>query len=255
MEDAVMAESAPNKKTVYMTPSRGQSLEWWRDRWRRHCSLGMTRPFWTLMTKYSQCDVIHYAPFGTGEAYDGVGLCWQTPGLASGINGMVSDPEGMRLMIEDEKEVFGVYVGDIAAITVETVLKEGYGAVYKLLLRLYRESDAFESKLDAFGEALLANPELGPLIRRLSVAWVEPDEYTKNSNLGFHGLVEISVDNLDVAQAMLESPQFKAVAEPFAEAIRPDWRVIVTRENLFWDEAKGIDERKRINLEYPPVTF
>jgi hypothetical protein len=249
-----MEETAPNKKTVYMTPSRGQSLEWWRDRWRRHASLGMTRPFWTLMTKFSQCDVIHYAPFGTGEAYDGIGLCWQTPGLASGINGMTSDPEGMRLMIEDEKETFGIYVGDISIISVETVLKEGHGAAYKLLLRLYRNSEEFEAKLNSFGQAFLSAPELGPMIRRLSVGQVEPDEYTKNSRLDFHGLVEISVDNLDVARTMLESPQLKAVAEPFASAIQPDWRVIVTRENLFWDAEHGIDERKRIIREFPPVT-
>jgi hypothetical protein len=249
-----MTESLLSKKTVYMTPRSRPSIDWWRDRWRAHASLAMSRPFWRLLTKYSQCDVVHEAPFGTGEVYDGVGLCWQTPGQASGINGMSSDPEGVRLMIEDEKEVFGVYVGDISVISVETVLKEGHGAPYKLLLRLYRASDTFDTRINAFGEAILADPELGPLIRRLSVGWVEPDEYTKNTNLDFDGLIELSVDSLDDARTMLESPALKATAEPFAGAIRPDWRVIVTRENMFWDPDTGIDERERLIRDYPPLT-
>lgn len=242
-----------SKKTVYFTPKLRPSVDSWRTRWRQHAALAMSRPFWRLLTKYSQCDVVHDSPFGTGEIYDGIGVCWQTPGQASGINGMLSDPEGVRLMIEDEKEVFGVYVGDISVIVVETILKEGHGADYKLFLRLYRESDDFDAALIAFGQALLANPELAPLIRRLSVGLVEPDEYTKNSNLDFNGLIELSVDDLDAAQAVLTSPQLKASAEPFSAALRPDWRVLVTRENMFWDPATGIDEKARLIRDYPPV--
>lgn len=250
-----MTDRIQHKKTVYMTAKRQPTIEGWRMTWRRHAALAMSRPFWQLITKHSQCDVVHEAPFGTDEHYDGVGLCWQTPGLASGINGMTSDPEGVRLMIEDEKVVFGIYVGDISVITVETVLKQGSGAAYKLFLRLYRESDDFDEKLITFGEALLADAELAPLLRRLSVGLVEADEYTKNSSLDFDGLIELSVDSLDAARAVMESPRLKAVAELFSGTIRADWRLIVTKENMFWDPEFGIDERQRLIRDYPPAYY
>jgi hypothetical protein len=168
---------------------------------------------------------------------------------------MMSDPEGVRMMLEDEQVVFGIFVGDIAVVSEETVLRHSLGGGYKLFLRLYRKSDDFGTGLIAFGEALLADAQLTSLIQRLSVGKIVPDDYTKNSCLDFDGLIELSVESLDAARAVLESPQLKAAAEPFSEMLRVDWRVIVTKENMFWDQVNGIDESARLIRDYPPVDY
>jgi hypothetical protein len=252
--ETAMSDRTTHNKTIYMTPRNQPSVDAWRNRWRQHAALAMTRPMWTLCLRYSQCDVITEAPFGTGEKYDGIGMGWSTPGRASGINGMMSDPEGVRLMLADEQIVFGIYVGDIAVICEETVLKEAVGDGYKLFLRLYRASNDFDAQLIPFGEALLADAELAPIIRRLSVGEVVADEYSQNSCLDFDALIELSVDNLDAARVVLESPRVKNAAAPFADAIRPDWRIIVTKENMFWDPTNGIDHSARLIRDHPPVT-
>lgn len=248
-----MTDPVPARKTIYFTPKNQPSLEDWQARWRQHASLAMSRPFWTLCLRYSQCDVVPDAPFATGEDYAGIGMGWSSPGRGSGIDSMMSDPEGVRMMLADEQVVFGIYVGDIAVVAEETVLKPSLGGGYKLFLRAYRQSDDFDTALPAFAAALLADAQLEPLITRLSVGKIVPDDYTKNTRLDFDGLVELSVEDLDAARAVLESPQLKAAAKPFSDALRIDWRVIVTRENMFWDQVSGIDESARLIRDHPPV--
>jgi hypothetical protein len=249
-----MTERPTKRKTIYFAPTIWPSHEKWLARWRQHSSLAMSRPFWSKSCfRYSQCDVLQDAPFDSGDGFAGIGMGWSMPGNSSGIDSMASDPEGVRMMLADEQVVFQVYVGDIAVVAEETVLKPSLGGGYKLFLRLYRESDGFDAALSAFGEALLADSQLEPLAQRLSVGKIVPDDYTKNSRFDFDGLVELSVDSLDDARAVLESPRLKAAAEPFSGALRVDWRIIVTKENMFWDQENGIDESARQIRDYPPV--
>jgi hypothetical protein len=240
-------------KTVYMACRNQPSAEAWRRRWRQHASLAVGRPFWAFITHYSQCDVIHEPPFGTGEAYDGIATCRQAPGMVSGIEGIMSDPEGAQMMLEDEQETFGAYVGDFTAILSETVLREGRGSC-KLFLRLYRKGAGFVVGIRALGQALLADSALSPLIRGLSAGPVKPGAYTANSTLDFDGLIEISVASLDEARMLLAAPSLRTATAPLTDQVEADWRILVTKENLFWDCETGVDERERLLRDYPPVT-
>jgi len=248
-----MSKYATAKKTVYFATRTMPSLEDWHFRWRQHCSLAMTRPFWMMLVKYSQCDVIHDDPFNTGEKIDGVGVSWQTPGNASGVLGMYSDPEGVRMILEDEKGVFDEYVGDISVITEETVLRESNDAPIKLFVRLNRKSAKLDDVLVPFAEDILADEKLGKLVYRLSADLVVPDEYTKNSRFNYGAHLEVSVMNVDSASAFIKSDELRQIADRYFDAFDIDWRILVSKENMYWDPADNIDERDRIVREFPPI--
>jgi hypothetical protein len=51
----------------------------------------------------------------------------------------------------------------------------------------------------------------------------------------------------------MNAPQLRSIAEKYSESFSPNWRMLVTQENMIWDPPAGIDERTRIMRDFPPI--
>jgi hypothetical protein len=233
------------KKNIYFAKGNEGLGSGWLRRWRRHGALAMSLPLWKAINKYSQCDSLPARPsFAADHGYRGIGIVWfnRQAGLAD-----LDDPRGAEILMADELEVFGEFVGNFSLITEETVIREAYDAPIKLLLAVEKRTDVTPARTHEYGQCLAR--EFSSL-RRVAVNDAIVDEYTTNSCIDLAAVIEMSVADIETAGAVVTSPLFEQLSANYIGLNNKQARIIVTRENMFFDMATGCNEGPRLIDEY-----
>jgi hypothetical protein len=139
-------------KLIYLTRRHPSlSREGFRSRWRKHGSLGMSRPRWRNIARYVHCDLELPRPgmeslFGD---HDGVGLIWHRSAEHRAAHR--ADAHSQSEMEADEAETFARPIGEVCLLAREEIVRApAPGASWKLL-RFAATSDAPPPLKDAAG--------------------------------------------------------------------------------------------------------
>jgi hypothetical protein len=236
-------------KVVYLGPMpEGRTHEAFRERWREHGALAVGLPFWQHMTRYKQCDVLtpgergltpeQTAKFRTGD-YGGVGMVYFRDAAALEAASASNDA---ATMTADERHTFGRELGANLVPTVEHVVVEGEPGPITLIGAVHRRAEldraAFAARWRELGTELVTHPEVTGLVRR----------YVQNHTVadadycdGFVELSFASPDDMDAFMGALRTSGLLARESEFLEHRRLE--VVVTAENVLYDEAAGIAPR------------
>jgi hypothetical protein len=153
---------------------------------------------------------------------------------------------GLEIMLKDELEVFGRNVQELAMHVSENILRDGQAPVGLAPIKifsLFRGTRTEAKILCEYGERLLADKELGPLIRYLSVNIVTAGARPAvNIMREFGGVLEISFSNMEDANRIFIVASYGRIAGRLSHSTSGiDALVIPTRENLFLDKTQNID--------------
>jgi hypothetical protein len=236
-------------KVVYLAPlPAGRSHAAFRDRWRAHGELAMGLPFWENMTRYKQCDVLtddelglpadQTASFLTAD-FGGVGMVYFRHVAAFEAASATRDAQTMTA---DELDTFGRELGTNLVPTEEHVVIDGEPGAVTLIAAVHRregvERPVFSARWHQLGAALAAHGEVSGMVRRYVQSHALPGaEYCD-------GFVELSFSAApEIAPfiAALNSSGLMAKEQEFIDHSR--LAVVVTNENLLYDQAAGIGSR------------
>jgi hypothetical protein len=235
----------PLKKNIYFAKKNPHLVEAWRPRWRRHAALAMTLPLWKTVCKYSQCDPIvslSHLP-ASAHGYNGIGVVWMRgePGFTD-----TGPADGVEILIQDEQEVFAGIVGDFSLITQETVLREDHESPVKIFVLAPSIMKNAEARLFDYGDTLLNNSHISAYVKRLAVNIAIADDFTTNSCIDYAGVIELSTADLTDAEKLLASPCMKTGAYDCLTEHDVGPEIIITNENIFYDEQTGCNDSQRL---------
>lgn len=243
----------PHDKVVYFASRNRYTPAAWLARWRRHGALAMAQPLWVELVKYGQYDPIDglTAAVNHRHGFDGVGLaCFR-----GSIRALQSSAyaASLAVMLQDELEVFGTYVQGLSMVVREDVMVDGQADIK--LFALLRGSATDALILAEYAHALLADAELGTLIKHLSVNTVIPAETAPvNIMSGFGGMLEMSFASVDDANRALNSTRNARIVSRLAgTAAGLNALLIPTRENLFLDRSRGINRSGELQAKFLQV--
>ena len=198
-----MSATAVSEIFIYFATRHPELRTPFQSRWRQHAALSMSFPsIWDDVRQYMHYDAVLDLPRSLrAPAYDGVGMAWLKVG--DGPSGDDGD-EAMRVMRQDEAELFESFVSDTAYLGRETVVKEG-DEVFKVFSSISAgavSAAASAAEIEAFGHAVAAS-ELGPMLSRLAVC--TPNLRTPRGGRQHDGLMEYSFFTLDATEAFFSS--------------------------------------------------
>jgi hypothetical protein len=115
-----------------------------RDRWRRHGALGMSRPRWKNISQYVHCDVLD------DSGYDGIGLIWHRSPAHRAAH--LADTSSRLDMERDEQETFSRPIVEDCLLAREHVIQPvatRWGSAARLFLFLADLPTSTDSALAA----------------------------------------------------------------------------------------------------------
>jgi hypothetical protein len=202
-----MSVPAASEVFIYFATRHPDLRTPFQSRWRQHAALSMSFPsIWDNVRLYMHYDAVLDLPQCLGApGYDGVGMAWLKVGdVPSGDDG----DEAMRVMRQDEAELFESFVSDTAYLGSETVIKEG-DEVFKVFSSINADvGSASPAEIAAFGHAVAAS-ELGSSLSRLAIC--TPNPRTPQGGRQHDGLIEFSFFTLDAAQIFFSSSVLAAL--------------------------------------------
>ena len=185
-------------KLIYFGPRpRDRNLSAFRQRWRQHADLGMSRPFFRHMTLYKHLDALEPTEFGLSAAglpataegeIGGVGEIWVEGSKA--LAEVIADPTA-AVMLPDEVETFGRELGNSVIPTREHLVVERGPVALSLVSLVFRAKASpsvnFSERWRQAGEHLLSIDKLSRHLSRYvqSQALSPHDDAQGFAELGF----------------------------------------------------------------------
>lgn len=146
-------------KLLYIAPRpRSATLDQFRTRWRQHFDLALTRPAWSHVTTYDQCDYLPPEEFDRGndvnfigaDAVGGVAMAGFTS--AADLAEITNAPD-RHIMLLDEREVFGRELGTAVTLVHEAIVFGHEVPGYKLFA-FFRPADSDRAAFAAGSDRL-----------------------------------------------------------------------------------------------------
>jgi hypothetical protein len=248
--EALCSQDVEMRKIIYFARRNIPSLAAWRARWRRHASLALSLPLWQAVPKYSQCDPIDDQGRSVrAGGVDGIGICW-----FRGAAGLVElhDPDGTQLLLADEQEAFGEFVGHFSIVTKEKVLLEGHGAPIKAFVPFRHSLLEVDRAMADCVDVIMNTASIASHIHRIALNTTQDDEYSQNGRIDYSGLLEISFASPKPAMQLRSLLKTHEPHEPHAvPAVSHE--IIIAREQMIYDEAIGLSLDPLL-IDGPPIT-
>lgn len=184
-------------KLIYLTRRRrGLTRAGFRDRWRQHAALGMSRPRWKNIARYMHCDVLD------DSGHDGIGLIWHRSPAHRAAH--LADTSSRLDMERDETETFVRPIVADCLLAREHVLAPARTAL-GTALRLFRFMDDAPADTDAALAAATARSQqlaAGSITTRGHVLNITlPPERPPHWGLRYAQIEEWRCDDLNTARA------------------------------------------------------
>jgi EthD domain len=241
-------------KVMYYAPRpAGRTRPVFRERWRQHGRLAMGMPeMWQHMARYEQWDVLvdgeyaltpeHLAVANGSDAVGGVGMIWFHD--ADALAAAIADP-GSRVMTIDEREAFGVELGDRLVPTTENVvLDNGFGTL-AMCSTVWRRPELtreeFSAQWRAMGIEFAQRTELARHLKR----------YVQNHAVsgapGFDGLVQLEFDSAQDIAAFMAEPLLTEWLMPTESQFHVFERLetVIAHRQVIYDGVRGATRRRR----------
>jgi EthD domain len=234
-------------KLIYFGPfEKGRERGAFRARWRQHAKLAETLPFWDLIPRYTQFDVLDAAETGgVGTAlgqtdedrFGGVGAIWYESAAALAT---IPDDPGLETMRTDEREVFGEELLENFFTTREHAFLDSGESAVTLIALLHRapgiSREEFQARWREQGRRLT------PTLSEHADTWIQNEasaEWPSPPNPDADGILELGFPSLS---SLFEFFQTSAAAQEVlaadfidgARSIR-----VLTKENRLLSPASA----------------
>ena len=214
-------------KLIYLTKRKPSlSEEAWTPRWRQHGALGMSRPRWRNISRYTQSDMVRNPPaeLGASTAYDGIGIVWHRSPAHRAQH--ILDRSSSDTMVRDEYETFAEVIVNVMLIGAEDILRTPPDGGLKLAAFLTRPAGTTREAFGASVRAALAGALDGPLGEALGVAVTLPLPPERDGRWG------LDVDAVVELWFADEAAAVRARTEALFGALGGERIVVLTNEVL-----------------------